>query len=865
MSSIAMNRQPVDERTWVSMLRTDRSVRLLVLFGVVVAALYLIVQPSGDAGALVTNAIFTVVSGGAGLLCLRTAHKLGQDGVPWRFFGFGCVAWFLGQLVWNWYDVVLWTTVPYPSLADVGYAGFYPCMFIGIALLIRNRIGELPAGEILLDSLIVVTAFALIAYEVILSPLSGFDSLSTVELVITLAWEVSTFGLIVLTGIALFVRTDQLTRGPLCVLLIGFVAFSAANTTYGRMALTETYSVGALIDLAWQFGFLCFGIAALVAAQNDGESTRPSDRGKHRRAAIARMALMVLSVLITTCISAYAAAQPNASPTIIVLVLIAGVLLAVRLGYAALQTERLAHRTRERDRMAGVVSASNAISSTLDLDQLLPLLASAAADSVGRARAEVYVFTEEMTRVETSAVSGFSAADSRRLSSLLEASVGAYPAEQRVIDTLAPSPQSFGEPGIPVEDAKLFEEIGKLHTLVTPLVAHGRVLGVFDTWTPFDATPFEPADVAAAAAVGQQAGLAIHNARLLARTQQHATEQAALLRVSQAAVSSLELDAVLAEIAQASLGVANAEACAIEIWDPEQGDTVLAAEATIDAWPGTSAVGKRISFDDWPVSPRVLQEQVTLNMLATDDDLSVREQEHLLADNTQSLLMVPLVVNGLSLGILNLFSRNARRFTPDEVRLASELAAQVSIAIDRARLHEALRERADTDGLTDVLNHRAILETLDNEISRTTRGGPPLSVLMIDLDGFKQINDTYGHQTGDQMLRETAAFLRAGIRDIDHAGRYGGDEFLLILPNTDTDGARQIASRLLDLAEDATVTIDGRCFPIQLSAGIATAPEDGLTRQELLTVADTRMYESKSARSGSSGRKYCCTGRISCP
>jgi diguanylate cyclase (GGDEF)-like protein len=123
-----------------------------------------------------------------------------------------------------------------------------------------------------------------------------------------------------------------------------------------------------------------------------------------------------------------------------------------------------------------------------------------------------------------------------------------------------------------------------------------------------------------------------------------------------------------------------------------------------------------------------------------------------------------------------------------------------------------------------------------------------LSVLMIDLDGFKQINDTYGHQTGDQMLRETAAFLRASIRDIDHAGRYGGDEFLLILPNTDTDGARQIASRLLDLAEDATVTIDGRPFPIQLSAGIATTPEDGLTRQELLAVADTRMYESKSAR-----------------
>ena len=210
--------------------------------------------------------------------------------------------------------------------------------------------------------------------------------------------------------------------------------------------------------------------------------------------------------------------------------------------------------------------------------------------------------------------------------------------------------------------------------------------------------------------------------------------------------------------------------------------------------------------------------------------------------------MVPLIVDAVSIGVLDLFSRNPRRFSEDEVRLAHELANQIAIAIDRARLHDALRIRADTDGLTGVLNHRAILERLDAEIARTHRGGPPLSILMIDLDGFKQVNDTHGHQIGDRMLRETADFLRSGIREIDHIGRYGGDEFLLILPNTDTTGARNIASRLLDLAEDAIISIDDRRFPIQLSAGIASTPEDGTTRQEIIAVADARMYESKSAR-----------------
>lgn len=830
------------------MVRTDQSIRALVGLAALIAVIYLIALPSGDPGTLIANGIFTLVSSGASVLCLRTARTLKRDGLPWLCFGLGCGAWFLGQMVWNWYTIVLWTTAPYPSLADVGYALLYPFMLSGLALMIRRQIGELPVGEVLLDSLIVVTAFALTAYESFLKPLTGANSLSTFGLVITLAWEVSTFGLVMLTGIALFVRAELLTRGPLGVMLIGFITFSVSSIIYGRMALNETYASGNPVDLGWQFGFICFGIAALVAVRTDRHPATAIEPGKHQRAAFSRAALMVLSVLITTGMSAYAAAQPSASPAVIVFVLMAGTLLAVRLGYAARQTEHLARRTRERDRLASIVSASSAISSTLDFDQLLPLLASAAAGAVGRARAEVYVFTDGMTGVEANALSGFTADEISRLASLLEAPVGAYPAEQRVLATHMPTPQSFDEPGIPAGDANMFAEIGKLHTLVTPLVAHGRVLGVFDAWTPFDATPFEPADVAAAAAVGQQAGLAIHNARLLAGARQHATEQASLLRVSQAAVSSLDLDAVLAEIAQASLGVANAEACAIEIWDLEHDDTFLAAEATIDDWPGTSAVGKRISFDTWPISRRVLSEQVTLNLLATDAELSPRERAHLRADDTNSLLLVPLVVNSTSLGILNLFSRNAHRFAPADVRLASDLAAQISIAIDRARLHEALRERADTDGLTGVLNHRAILETLDAEIARLRRGGPPLTILMIDLDGFKQINDTHGHQTGDQMLRETAAFLRAGIREIDHAGRYGGDEFLLILPNTDTDGARQIASRLLDLAKDAAVTIDGKPFPIQLSAGIATAPHDGTTRQELLAVADTRMYESKFAR-----------------
>jgi|GEM_PF-6509983 len=831
------------------MLRTEQPIRWLVLLGALIVGLYLVIPPGDTTNTVLTNIVFTIVSAGAGLLCLQTARTTaGRAGRAWRYFGAGCLAWCAGQLVWNWYTLVLWDPVPYPSLADVGYVLIYPLMLIGVVLLIQTLIRELPATEIALDSLIIISAASLIAHELVISPREQADSISTAVLIVTLIWEVSSLGLVLVTGLAIAVRSEMLVRGPLGMLLAGFVLLSVSNAFYGDTAVEDGYTVGTIVDLGWQLGFICIGIAALVARQQDDAKAWLVHHSRYRRATIARTALMIASVLIVSGVSAFAASRPTASTTVIVLVILSGSLLAARLGYAGLIASRLARRTHERDRLAGVVAASNAISSTLDLEQILPRLATAAAETVGRARAEVYVFDEAMTTVEMSAASGFTDDETAKLAALVEPPVGAFPAERRVIETLAPVMQWSDDPATPPAYSQLFMDLGKYYTLVTPLVAHGRVVGVFDTWTPHDTTPFEQEDIDAAAAVGQQAGLAIHNARLLARTQQNAADQAALLRVSHATVSSLELDAVLAEIAQASLGVANAEACSIEICAPEGDATILAAEATIPDWPGTSEIGTRISFEDWPINWRVLDQRETLNMLATDDILTEREQRHFARDNTQSILMVPLLINDEAIGALNLFSRNARRFTADEVRLAHELATQIAIAIDRARLHEALRERADTDGLTNVLNHRAILETLDTELARVRRSGPPLSILMIDLDGFKQVNDQFGHQSGDEVLRQTAEFLRASVRDIDHVGRYGGDEFLLLLPNTDADGARQFASRLLDGAEDAVTSVNGQRLPIQLSAGIATTSTDGTTRQALLTVADARMYESKAAR-----------------
>jgi two-component system, cell cycle response regulator len=200
------------------------------------------------------------------------------------------------------------------------------------------------------------------------------------------------------------------------------------------------------------------------------------------------------------------------------------------------------------------------------------------------------------------------------------------------------------------------------------------------------------------------------------------------------------------------------------------------------------------------------------------------------------------LIDNECVGLINFYSRQTNAFPPQALRMARELASQAALAIERARLHEALKERALTDGLTGVLNHRSILEALDTELSRTRRDGNPLSVLMIDLDGFKQINDQFGHLAGDDVLRSVAAILKSTVRDIDAVGRYGGDEFLLVLHSTSLPEAQEVAVRIWRRIERE---VHPHFSPIRLSIGIASAPDHGTLRQDLIATADAAMYMAK--------------------
>ena len=163
------------------------------------------------------------------------------------------------------------------------------------------------------------------------------------------------------------------------------------------------------------------------------------------------------------------------------------------------------------------------------------------------------------------------------------------------------------------------------------------------------------------------------------------------------------------------------------------------------------------------------------------------------------------------------------------------------------RLHRIVERQASTDGLTDLANRRHFEETLAGEISRAERFDGSLALVLADLDDFKQVNDRYGHQAGDDVLREFAAVLRDTVRDIDLAARYGGEEFAVLLPQTDPEGAERLAERLREaMANRRLAIVPGTAFTVTASFGVAAFPE-APTGAALFAAADEALYRAKSA------------------
>jgi diguanylate cyclase (GGDEF)-like protein/PAS domain S-box-containing protein len=210
-------------------------------------------------------------------------------------------------------------------------------------------------------------------------------------------------------------------------------------------------------------------------------------------------------------------------------------------------------------------------------------------------------------------------------------------------------------------------------------------------------------------------------------------------------------------------------------------------------------------------------------------------------------LCTPIVAQGETLGIVHFqATEDAPDLDASELSFRTTFAAQVGLSIANLRLREALRTQSVRDALTGLYNRRYLEELLDRELRRAARAAQSLGLLMIDLDHFKNFNDTYGHDAGDAVLRETGLFLAKGIRAEDFVCRFGGEEFVVVLPTADLEASRARAEKLRSKMRELTILYQGKSLGIvTISVGVAAFPTHGTSPKELMAAADAALYEAK--------------------
>ena len=366
-----------------------------------------------------------------------------------------------------------------------------------------------------------------------------------------------------------------------------------------------------------------------------------------------------------------------------------------------------------------------------------------------------------------------------------------------------------------------------------PLVAYDHAIGAMAVFSDGERA-FDEGHLELMRVLASEASIAIENARLFHEERTKARHLTLLNSISRNAIATLNPDEMLAKIAQQLEAGLTYDHIGIGVLEYSTRELIVQAEA------GTrrGAVGKRV-----PLGSGLIGHVARSGQLADFHATSAQDSaQKVLLPDTQSAIALPVFYAEQLHGVLYIESSVHVEFSDEEILLLRTLADLIAGALHNAYTFQKAQEQAITDGLTGVKTHRFFMEALSAEWKRSTRAGRAFALVLMDLDRFKFVNDFYGHLEGDLVLQRVGHILETNCRRSDVVARYGGDEFVILMPETNMEHARQLATKLRGWVSADPLLREKN---ISASFGIACYPLHGSSPQELIQVADASMYLSK--------------------
>ena len=372
-----------------------------------------------------------------------------------------------------------------------------------------------------------------------------------------------------------------------------------------------------------------------------------------------------------------------------------------------------------------------------------------------------------------------------------------------------------------------------------PLIHNGRVIGSISAQS-YEVGTYSDEDLDLLQGIADVAAVAIENALQFSEIERRRRESEQIEEIGRALTSELDPQGVLGKVADAVLEVLDVDGAAVWLSEEPNSPVGRIAEAA-----GEVRLPIGLTWDLTGELESVLigkRAPVVIDDLASSKHIPEHVRQYLTGGSATG---VPITVGDQVAGVLAAGSRKPRRFGKDETDVLKRLARQSSVALGNARLHADVRALSLTDPLTGLPNRRRLHVHLEKEIAAARRGRS-LTLVIFDIDNFKRHNDTYGHVAGDEILRQFAQILVDENRQMNLVGRYGGDEFVSVLSESDMEGARQYMDRVSKrLKTDPTMTR----YDVEVSIGVAEFDRDRMeSMEDLLQQADLDMYSVKADR-----------------